>query len=203
MRTQLGATDGRSRSGCLLVGGAAVAAALCGSCGSLVALTTSLGGSTAGGRGVVRVLFMNNTPDQVVFTAGTYDPADETSVPSVVQFVLDAADGATLPAQSRSVIGTLTCARTLSLGSQALLDRIQANAPDLELIPEATVVGIEFYEQTEGGEPASAGVIPAFDARLGIDFPCGALLIFRFEVNDVGDSPFRADFELIPAESPR
>lgn len=203
MRTQLGATGSRLSSRCLLMGGAAALAALCGSCGALRALTTSLGGSTAGGRGIVRVLFMNNTPDQVVFTAGTYDPADETSVPSAVQLVLNATDGTTLAAHSRSGIGTLACARTLSLGSQKLLDLLAANAPNFSVTPEAGVAGITFYDTSGGGDPVSVATIPAFDARLGVDFPCGALLIFRFEVNDVGDMPFRVDFELIPAVSPR
>lgn len=63
--------------------------------------------------------------------------------------------------------------------------------------------GITFYDGSGGSDPVTVATIPAFDARLGEDFPCGALLIFRFEVNDVGDMPFRVDFELIPAVSPR
>ena len=35
------------------------------------------------------------------------------------------------------------------------------------------------------------------------DFSCEALLILRFEINDVGEQPFRVDFELVPSESPR
>jgi len=174
-------------------------------CDSLVSLTTSLGGSDAGGRGRVLVLFMNNTPYRAVFTTGMFDPADETTVPMIAQFVLDETDGPVLPPQSMSEIGSFTCARTLSLGSERLLELVDANAPEVEIDPVAGVAGIGFFEEGEDAdvEPVSAGRIPSFDVRLGVDFPCGALLIFRFEINDVGEEPVRVDFQLIPSSSPR
>ena len=33
---------------------------------------------------------------------------------------------------------------------------------------------------------------------MGVDFPCGSILVIRFEETDVGEPPFRADFEVIP-----
>ena len=51
--------------------------------------------------------------------------------------------------------------------------------------------------------PVSQGKAPPFEALLGVDFPCNALLIVRFEIDDLGPSPFRVDFELIPSELTR
>ena len=47
------------------------------------------------------------------------------------------------------------------------------------------------------------GFAPPFEALLGVDFPCSALLIIYFEINDAGPEPFRIDFQLIPSESDR
>jgi len=186
---------------------AAVLVALLGvvsGCGDVLSgLTASLGGETAGGRGDVRVLFINNTPHRAVFTAGTYDPLDEFAAPAFSQFGLEG-DELTLPGDSESAIGAFPCARILSIGGSRLFTLIHANEPDAELIVEASQDGVTFLAEgeTEGG-PISQGTIPAFEARLGSDFPCQAFLIIRFEINDVGDEPFRVDFEMIPSESPR
>ena len=45
---------------------------------------------------------------------------------------------------------------------------------------------------------AIEGFAPPLRALLGVDFPCGAIVIVRFEIADLGDAPFRADFEIIP-----
>jgi len=182
---------------------AVVPGAVSGCGGVLLGLTASLGGATAGGRGEVRVLFINNTPYRAVFTVGTYDPLDEFAAPEFSQFGL-ADDELTLPGDSESAIGAFPCARVFSIGGPRLLALIQANEPDAQLVVEASQGGVAFYDQSEtGADPVSEGTIGAFEARLGTDFPCGALLIIRFEINDVGDDPFRIDFEIVPSESPR
>ena len=173
-------------------------------CGDVLSgLSASLGGDRAGERGQIRVLFINNTPHRAVFTTGTYDPLDEFAVPAFSQFGLEG-DALTLPGDSESAIGAFPCARILSIGSSRLIALIKANDPDAELISEASQEGVTFIGEGEAeGDPGSEGTISAFEARLGTDFPCGALLIIRFEINDVGDEPFRIDFEMVPSESPR
>ncbi len=173
--------------------------------GCMFVASASLGGDTAGDRGDVRVLFINNTPNRVVFTAGTFDPLDEFSAPSVVQFGLDES-GLTLGPNSESAIGTIPCARTFGIGSARLLELARANMSDADLVSEAMVAGVAFFDEAANGSSdgsVSIGSALPFEAKLGLDFPCGALLVVRFEINDVGDSAFRVAFELIPPVSTR
>jgi hypothetical protein len=67
------------------------------------------------------------------------------------------------------------------------------------------VEGVAFYTppDDDAAAPVLAGVAPPFEALLGVDFPCNALLILRFERNDAGPDPYRIDFEFIPSESAR
>jgi len=171
----------------------------------LSGLTASLGGGTAGERGTVRVVFINNTPYEAVFTTGTYDPLDELSpVPGFSQFGY-VGSPLILSGDSESAVGGFECARVFSIGSDPLLTRIEQNEEDTaNLVVEAMDRGVTFVtEQGAGSDPIVEGAIASFEARLGTDFPCGALLIIRFEINDVGDEPFRIDFEMVPSESPR
>lgn len=165
--------------------------------------TASLGGSTAGGRGIVHVLFMNNTPHRAAFTFGTFDQTDPETRPDFDQFG-PAPDGQTLDGASASEIVTLSCARVFSIGGPALLALIDENLPDAVTIDEAFVEGVAFFS-VDGDEddPTLAGTAPPLAALLGIDFPCNALLVIRFELDDVGPEPFRVDFEIIPSESDR
>lgn len=165
--------------------------------------TASLGGNAAGERGAVRVVFINNTPHRAVFTAGTYDPLDEIAVPAYSQFGLDGEE-LTLPGDSESAVGGFRCARVFSIGGSRLLTLMQANDPDAAFVTEALQGGVTFFRDAETGtDPISEATISPFEADLGVDFPCGALLVIRFEINDVGDGPFRIDFEIVPSESPR
>ena len=49
-------------------------------------LTASLGGDTAGSRGRVQIVFINNTPYRSVFTFAIYDQTDPSSEPDFRQF---------------------------------------------------------------------------------------------------------------------
>ncbi len=186
----------------------------CGCVDFLANQTASLGGDTAGGRGTVRVLFINNTPHRAVFTYGTYDQTDPSFVPEFSQFSLDG--GTTLDAGQTSSIApandaaSLECARVFSIGSAELLRLIRNNVPQDQLVDtndEAMLEGAEFFdipdedddagqdEDAEGAadddgesedttEPTSQGFAMPFEALLGVDFPCNSLLIIRFEIDD-------------------
>lgn len=173
----------------------------------LANLTASLGGSTAGSRGTIRVLFINNTPHRAVFTYGTYDQTDQFSQPDFRQFGPDETDRH-LDGNSESSISPsdgqspLFCARVFSIGSPNLRNLIDANLADATVIDQALVDGVEFFDTGEDGD-TSMGFAPPFEARLGTDFPCAALLIVYFEIDDAGPDPFRTDFELIPSASTR
>lgn len=179
-------------------------------CGEIfVNLTASLGGDWAGDRGTVRVLFINNTPHQAVFTFGSYDQTDQFSRPDFAQFGLSEF-GATLEGDSSSPIISIQCARVFSIGGPGLLTLIEQNLSVVSLDDDAFVEGVEFFsipsngaDDNDSGDPVSEGSAPPFEALLGVDFPCNALLIIRFEFDDLGPDPFRIDFELIPSESTR
>ena len=197
--------------------GAALATALLGlaGCGELfLNRTASLGGGTAGARGTVRVLFINNTPYRAVFTYGSYDQTDEFHQPDFAQYRRhDSTQNLNGDSQSSLSPGEpgslITCARVFSIGGPDLLRLIGENRPDATIREDAMVEGVEFFQiGGEDGtdpeaEPVSMGFAPPFEALLGVDFPCGALLIVRFEFDDLGPDPFRVDFELIPSESDR
>ena len=184
-------------------------------CGELfLNRTASLGGGTAGSRGTVRILFLNNTPYRAVFTYGSYDQTDEFHQPDFAQYRLhDSLRN--LDGDSQSSLGPgepgslITCARVFSIGSPEVLRLVRENRADATIREEAMVDGVEFFQigGVDGtdaeAEPVSMGSAPPFEALLGVDFPCGALLIIRFEFDDLGPDPFRIDFELVPAESER
>ncbi len=223
---------------------------ICGCENFLANQTASLGGDTAGGRGTLRVLFINNTPHQAVFTYGTYDQTDPSFVPDFAQFTregditLDAGEASSLVLPSALTLdvqcalsGTcLTCARVFGIGSPALLRLIRDNVPTDNVGDEqAMLEGVEFFgtpvedvvdedaedagdeegtdaedaddvdpEDEDAAEPTSQGFAPPFEALLGVDFPCNALLIIRFEIDEPApDASFRVDFELVPSESDR
>ena len=179
-------------------------------CGeAFVNLTASLGGDWAGERGTIRVLFINNTPHRAVLTFGSYDQTDQFSQPDFAQYGLSEF-GATLDGNSSSQIISIECARVFSIGGPDLLALIEQNLSEAALDEDAFIEGIEFFsipsddaEGDDSGNPVNEGSAPPFEALLGVDFPCNALLIIRFEFDDLGPDPFRVDFELIPSESTR
>ena len=163
--------------------------------------TASLGGDIAGSRGKVQVVFINNTPHRAVFTFGAYDQTDPSSKPDFHQFSNDPA-GLILEGGKTSLIGSLDCARVFSIGGPRMLALIRKNLPDATLAQEAMIEGVEFFSVPDGDSavtPVSQGKAPPFEALLGVDFPCNALLIVHYEIDDLGPAPFRVNFELIPS----
>ncbi len=112
--------------------------------------SASLGGDTAGERGNVGVLFINNTDYRAVFTYGSYDQTDPFFGPDYEQFgsiepdiLLEGGESTTIaPGSSRSVI---ECARVFSIGSENLLELIRRNLPDDGFLQSAMVEGVEFF----------------------------------------------------------
>lgn len=187
---------------------AALALLVClGGCGDWFRnLTASFGGTRAGSRGNLRVLFINNTPHRAVFTFGSYDQSDPQAVPSFRQFGPEDFD-TNLEGDATSAFITIPCARVFAIGSEELLQRIRDRADASLYFEEGLVDGVEFLGTAADGEGdgdlVSQGFAPAFEGRIGVDFSCNALLIFRLEFNDLGPAPFLIDFELVPAASDR
>ncbi len=173
---------------------------LSGGCGSLF---PSLGGSVAGGRGTIQVAVINNTSNQAVFTIGTFDPADQNTQPDIVQFTTTP-DGRQLLGGSTSSLFTLTCGRVLSVGSSGLLDAISQNLTTDDFDEEALIEGVSFGDVSdENGSFESIGSAAAFEASLGIDVSCNALVIFQLEPIPLGNHAFRIVFSIIPSSSDR
>lgn len=163
--------------------------------------TDSLGGDSAGNRGLVGVIVINNTDARAIFTMGTYDDLDQFTLPDSELFGAES-DGQRLPAGGNTDVLTLNCARVFSIGSEGLIRAIKDNDPDFpdDLDEPAMVPGVYFSSSSVDSPNASlptAGFATPFEARLGADFPCDALLIVRLEINDVGPDEFRVDFEII------
>jgi len=191
-------------------------------------LTASLGGTRAGQRGQIQVVFINNTAHRVVATFGTYDQFDQGSVPDVEQFGPDDTDQ-TLDGDEVSDVLAVDCGRVFAVGSPRLLELMNNNGDTTNLDEDALREGVAFVDagadigenaaslKVVGFDPAKGtgtfaqevdglpivGTAKAFEALLGVDFSCGALLILRLEENDAGGEEFRIDFELIPSETTR
>jgi len=161
-------------------------------------LTASLGGNSAGGRGSVGVVMLNNTPHQAVLTLGSYDQTEGPGAPDVQQYSLDGE--LRLEPNSDGGLLSFDCARVFSIGGPRLLARIEDQGSEAD--ESALVEGVEFFSTGEG-DSVSQGLAAPFEVLLGVDFPCNALLIFKLEVNDAGPQPFRIDFELIPSATSR
>jgi hypothetical protein len=170
-------------------------------CGLLPANSTaSFGGSTAGQRGAIDVVFINNTLDRPVLTFGTYDNGDPDSQPSFRQITRDDEDS-TLEPDGVTEPRSLFCGRVFSVGSPALLQLIQRNLPDASVEEEALAEGVSFFDaDSEADDPI--GTAPPFEALLGVDFPCNSLLVIYLESGDSAGT-YRIDFALIPSSSSR
>jgi hypothetical protein len=167
-----------------------------GGCGQELAnLSASLGGDRVGQRGQIQVVFINNTAYRAVATFGTFDQFDENSIPDIEQFGPDDA-GRTLDSGATSDVLAMTCGRVFAVGSPRLLDLVEANLGTADVQADALVPGVAFVD-------AAAPNAGAFEALIGVDFPCGALLILHLEEGGAGGSAFRIDFSLIPSESTR
>ena len=163
--------------------------------------TASLGGDTAGSAGNIYVAFINNTPYRAIFTYGTYNNTDQTAVPALRQFVGNV-NGSVLGGNDVANMVSIGCNRVFSIGDSELLRLIEENRTDADTLDaEALVQGVAFSDAPLGDENAgiaTKGFAPPLRALLGVDFPCGAILVIRFEVDELGEAPFRIDFEIIP-----
>ena len=175
---------------------------LIGSCSADTFLnqTASLGGEQAGASGNIQVTFINKTPYRAIFTYATYNNTDQFAQPVADQYV-QATGRNTLEGNVVADFLALPCNRVFSIGDGELLRLIDENIEDSGLAPEALIEGIAFSSAAFGEEDANVaieGFAPPVRALLGVDFPCGSIIIIRFEIADLGDAPFRADFEIIP-----
>jgi len=173
-------------------------------CGALFQnQTASLGGDTAGARGTVRVLFLNNTEQRAVFTFGTFDQLDRTTQPDFQQFGVKDREQ-TLDGGDTSAILSLRCGRVFSIGSRNLLSLLPDTASGGALSDAAQAEGVTFFDVSGGDtDPVPVGTAAPLQTLLGVDFPCGALLVVNLEPADVGSRAFRIDFRFIPADSAR
>ena len=161
--------------------------------------TASVGGDVAGTPGRVDVAFINNTPFRAIFTFGTYNNTDQFAQPFGQQFT---ASGNTLEGDSVANIVGLPCNRVFSIGDSELLRLLAENPAAGQVLDEQALVDGVAFSSAALGDPdagvATEGFAPAVRALLGVDFPCGSILIIRFEEDAIGQAPFRADFEVIP-----
>lgn len=172
-------------------------------CDALLNATASLGGATAGQRGNARVLFINNTPFRAIFMFGAYDNLDQDTQPQIQQF---SSQNINLGGDSQSNVLTIPCSRVFSIGGAGLLLRVQENLMEGQFNEDLLFEGVRFSSAGVGddnADEATEGVAPPMDAFIGADFECNSLLIYRFEINDLGPDPFAIELTTIPSESTR
>ncbi|MCB9849928.1 MAG: hypothetical protein H6817_04410 [Phycisphaerales bacterium] len=172
---------------------------------ALLHATSSLGGTVAGQRGNTQVLFINNTPYRAIFTFGAYDELDQNTEPTLQQF---SSDASTLDLEGNTQSDTIDvqCARVYSIGGTGLITRVRANLDEGSFDETSLVEGVNFSSagvDDDDADAATEGKAAAHNALIGVDFECGALLIYRFEVNDAGPEPFIVELTVIPAEDNR
>lgn len=174
-------------------------------CDAILHATSSLGGNTAGQRGTTEVVFINNTPYRAIFTFGGYDQFDRETEPNLRQFS-SATGTLNLEANTQSDTLSVQCARVYAIGTEGLITRVHANLDPEDYDNDALVEGVRFSSAAVGddnADEATEGVAAPHEALIGVDFECGALLVYRLELNDAGPEPFIVDLTVIPGESTR
>lgn len=158
----------------------------------------SLGGTSPGTRGSVKVAFVNNTPFFAVFTYGIYDPFNNTRTPEYEQFFADA-DHTTQRLERNSTSSTVTfeTARVLSLGGADMLDMLSKRgaSPTVDL-----GVGITFSDKLTTDSTAQKAVLNDFTNQtleLGTHFTSGSTVIYTFEVDSTATGGIRVDYQVI------
>jgi hypothetical protein len=166
--------------------------------------TASLGGEPAGQRGVFQVVIINNTPFSAAFTMGVYDATDRNSAPSTIQFGPEV--DRSIPGNASSDIFDIACARTLSIGGAEMLAFMRRNLSEeaFEAVDNGSLIeGVELFALQEDGGRSSAGFAEGRNLLLGVDFLCNSLVVVRLEFSDVGEKPFRIEYDVILSETTR
>jgi hypothetical protein len=164
--------------------------------------SASFGGATAGQRGNSEVVFINNTPYRAIFTFGAYDDWDQNTQPQLLAF---GPNDRLLEGGQASDILAVQCARVYSIGGSTMRRAAENNLDDDAVSTEALVPGVFFSSAALGDEEEALpneGVAAPLDLWIGTEFPCNSLIVYRFEVNDVGEDEFRIDYEVIPNREP-
>lgn len=142
--------------------------------------------------GRISVGFVNNTPFRAIFTYGTYNPQQQFSTPDFFQLRLEG--------NSISVIREPFCNRRIGLATEDLILRLrrsEIDIPDREAFHSAVFFSAAPLGDLLEAEPTE-GVAAGREEELGIDFPCGGLLIYTFEEDPRFLGDFRIDFEVVP-----
>lgn len=159
--------------------------------------TASLGGATPGSRGVVGVVFDNQTPYRAVCTYGAFDQQDraflfnsnQAANRQIGQFVLNpdptSVVQASLLGNTTSTEVTFINARTLSVGTQRLIEVIQMSRLPIALDDEAMKPGISFWpDDPTATQPV--GRIDGVTLLEGYDFQPGSLVVYTLAQNADG-----------------
>lgn len=172
------------------------------SCSPLVSLTNTatLGGNNPGGRGNLRVAFINETPFRAIFTYGTYDPENPGFTPQFRQFSVSPTAASRLEGNSESAPITLQCARAVSIGSAEFIERLRDAGLVDNASEEALQPGISFSDRPlddpQAGQPV-AGHLDGIETVQGLEFPCEALLVYTLRTDATQPSGFRLDLQVV------
>lgn len=160
--------------------------------------TVSLGGTTPGSRGTVRVAIVNNTQYFVSMTLGAYDPLNDDRVPVYEQLFADAdhPDDRLEPGTTSDTF-TFTCARAVSLGDRGLIEAIRERDPNAENLTLSE--GITFSDKLLDADGVQQftinGVVNQIQEN-GIHYQCGSQIIFSLESDASQPNGIRIDVDI-------
>jgi len=138
----------------------------------------------------ISIALVNKTPYRAVFTIGAFDPFDQNTIPDFQQFRLE---GDSVDFFQND------CRRAVAVGSQRLIDLINDSGQNVA-DADALVVGVNFSgaaaNDPEAAQPTE-GTAESIEVFHGVDYPCGALLIFTFVQDADAPGGFKVEFGVI------
>ncbi len=188
--------------------------------------TETLGGTVPGQRSYIQMAFVNNTPYRAIFTFGTYDPLNTDQEGPLAfpiqfeQFYIDPDPNYRLERNSTSQTYGFRCGRAIGVGDAALVEIIEKNklekttggAPVYSealrpIVDEETgkkKAGIIFSDRPLDSEDAGTHITAwasGFVTLQGADYPCEALVVYTFDLDDTQPGGVRVTTEVILPEA--
>jgi hypothetical protein len=151
--------------------------------------------------------FINNTPFRAIFTFGSYDQLDDTTIPTNFGQLR-------LEGNTSSAVIPQPCKKTFSVGGDELIRLINKNknSPTINITdPQALVNGVNFSGAPLGdpleAEPTEGKSVGSVK-EAGIDYACTrssiqqltgkGLVLFTFVQDAAAPGGFRTDFSFVP-----
>lgn len=160
----------------------------------------------------VTIGIVNKTPYRAVFTLGAWEPLDRESLPQFYNLRIESEEsdligqgvGSVSTLVLRSGTATPGCRRAIAIGTADLIQQIKNKkdildkmTPPFDITNEGAMIpGVDFsdavIDSPDVDNPTIGTAEPA-EANHGIDFPCGAMVVFTLVEDPLSKGGFRVD----------